>query len=942
MKLYLSLLLISISYFTFSQKKTLDHTVYNDWKSLRGSMVSNDGNFVSYEINPHRGDGYLYLLDITNNELDSFPRGKNAQFSDDSDFFTFKVTAGYDTLRQCELKDVDKKKWPKDSLFVVRLADKDIKSFSMLKSMEVPEHGGWMAYSIDSIYAEPEYNIETKKGFFAWVKKIFKKKKEEPKKEKDSSKGKIVYLFQPSTENRVQFNDVTKFDFSESGEYLLYTQHKKVGKVDKYSLSAFDIANAEIIDIDTARQAIKNFTSSKTDKFLAYLATSDTAEVKNNTFYLYDLKGRKQYTSLDSTNSVVGAGNKISDNQQFIFTKNEKYLFLGVDEVNVKEPEDSLLASEKAKLDVWHYQDKRNQPMQLVQLRRDQRASDCHVLNLSNFQLVPIDNDTLSAYIGNNVLGDYVFASSTEAYSSSYNWNFPFASDHYRISLIDGSTQLLRKEVVMSGELSPMGRYYLYFNDEQEQHYVVDLEKNTGTCITCSIKGVNWQVDGNGTPHVEYPMGIIGWERGEEAVFVQSEFDIWKYDMNDRSMVSITDRMGEEQNIEFRPRSWSYDSVYIAPENTPLIATDLNTKDQMVYEWIDHGDHNDLIKLYQTPHRINNVQKSKDGSQILIRKTNVKDYDLFLTDGNFKNEKRISNTNPQQKDYNWATVELMDYTSRDGQKLQALLYKPENFDANKKYPLLVYFYELYTDRMHSHYAPRPTASIIFPTEYASAGYMVLIPDIRYKPGHPAKSAFNCIMGSTDAALKKYPNIDSTRMGLQGQSWGGYQTAQLITMTDRYAAAMAGAPVSNMFSAYGGIRWGSGMNRQFQYERTQSRIGKTIWEAPALYVENSPLFHLPNVTTPVLIMHNDGDGAVPWYQGIEMFMGLKRLGKPVWMLNYNDDGHNLMKNANRVDLSIRMRQFFDYYLLGAPAPRWLIEGVPAIDKGKDYRLDLMEE
>jgi dipeptidyl aminopeptidase/acylaminoacyl peptidase len=194
------------------------------------------------------------------------------------------------------------------------------------------------------------------------------------------------------------------------------------------------------------------------------------------------------------------------------------------------------------------------------------------------------------------------------------------------------------------------------------------------------------------------------------------------------------------------------------------------------------------------------------------------------------------------------------------------------------------------------------------------------------------------MSGTDYVLKKHKNIDSTRMGLQGQSWGGYQTAQLITMTTRYRAAMAGAPVSNMFSAYGGIRWGSGLNRQFQYEHTQSRIGKTIWEAPELYVENSPLFHLPNVQTPLLIMHNDADGAVPWYQGIELFTGLKRLQKPVWMLNYNEDDHNLMKNANRMDLSIRMRQFFDFYLQGKPAPTWLSTGVPAIQKGKQSPLE----
>jgi dipeptidyl aminopeptidase/acylaminoacyl peptidase len=159
------------------------------------------------------------------------------------------------------------------------------------------------------------------------------------------------------------------------------------------------------------------------------------------------------------------------------------------------------------------------------------------------------------------------------------------------------------------------------------------------------------------------------------------------------------------------------------------------------------------------------------------------------------------------------------------------------------------------------------------------------------------------------------------------------------MTDKYKAAMAGAPVSNMFSAYGGIRWGSGYSRMFQYEHTQSRIGYTIWEKPELYIENSPLFGLPNVKTPLLIMHNDGDGAVPWYQGIELFMGLRRLNQPVWLLNYNDDGHNLMNTANRKDLSIRMRQFFDYYLLNAPIPNWMENGVPAMKKGIDYGLEL---
>jgi dipeptidyl aminopeptidase/acylaminoacyl peptidase len=176
------------------------------------------------------------------------------------------------------------------------------------------------------------------------------------------------------------------------------------------------------------------------------------------------------------------------------------------------------------------------------------------------------------------------------------------------------------------------------------------------------------------------------------------------------------------------------------------------------------------------------------------------------------------------------------------------------------------------------------------------------------------------------------------MGLQGQSWGGYQTAWLITQTDLYAAAMAGAPVSNMTSAYGGIRWGSGMSRMFQYEHTQSRIGGTLWEKPLHYIENSPLFYAPNVNTPLLMMHNDDDGAVPWYQGIEFFVALRRLNKPSWLLTYNGEPHNLRSSswANRMDLSRRMFGFFNHYLKGEPMPEWMEEGIPAIEKGENLR------
>jgi len=176
------------------------------------------------------------------------------------------------------------------------------------------------------------------------------------------------------------------------------------------------------------------------------------------------------------------------------------------------------------------------------------------------------------------------------------------------------------------------------------------------------------------------------------------------------------------------------------------------------------------------------------------------------------------------------------------------------------------------------------------------------------------------------------------VGLQGQSWGGYQIAYLITKTNLYAAAWAGAPVVNMTSAYSGIRWGPGISRQFQYEKSQTRLGASLWERPDLYIKNSPLFSLPNIKTPLVIMSNDADDAVPWYQGIEMYSDMKRLNKKVWLLVYNNEAHNLVERRNRKDIQIREQQFFDSYLKGAPMPEWLSKGVPAVMKGRTWGLN----
>ena len=313
--------------------------------------------------------------------------------------------------------------------------------------------------------------------------------------------------------------------------------------------------------------------------------------------------------------------------------------------------------------------------------------------------------------------------------------------------------------------------------------------------------------------------------------------------------------------------------------------------------------------------------------------------DLWTSTLDLGHMRQISEANPQQDDYLWGSVDLIEWTSLDGIPLKGMLYKPEGFDAAKKYPMMVYFYEKMSNGLHRHRPPATARSSISFSFYASRGYLVFVPDIPYKVGYPGESALNAVVPGVTALINK-GFVDEENIGVQGHSWGGYQIAYMVTETNLFKAAEAGAPVSNMTSAYGGIRWGSGMSRMFQYEKTQSRIGGSLWQYPLRYIDNSPLFQADKIETPILMMHNDDDGAVPWYQGIEFFVALRRLGKPVWMLNYNGEPHGLQKYQNKRDFAIRMQQFFDHYLKGAPAPVWMEKGVPAIDKGKTLGLELV--
>lgn len=916
----------------FGQKKILGPEVYNSWNRIGDIQLSQDGKFAVYSVKPYRGDGFLFAVNLETGKKDSIARGYEPKFEGSGNVISFKIHPGFDTLRKVELAKVNKDKWPKDSLGIWFLNPDSIVKFAQLKEFKVSENGSALAFT--------STKNEWPKGYLT-KKEAKKEQKIEKKKGKIKTDGKLLTIVDLGSKGKKYFRHVSQFEVSKDGHYVLFVQQEKFKK-DSLRLNIYDVSKKELWSSKKRVTEYAGLSFSGKNNTLLGMSTVDTASNKRWSLFMIR-PDSKVFKELIDTATVFDNNEVLSSNFRPYLNNNDKDVFFGIADKPEKPVKDTLLESEKTKVDLWHWKDDRLQPQQLVELKRDQNRTNLAVYHIDSETKNVLGADSMNLYQSERYPQQVILASSDAAYRFQ-TWEFPNPDNYYLVRVSDGKITPLKDKLNSRPSLSQNGKYLVFWNDITKNYYLMDVYSQVEECVTCGWRGTLLE-DKNGMIYEDLPQGIIGWGPDDQNLFIQSDKDILSYDLRQKSWTPITRLLqtsATDTNYNYVLYNLNPDSLRYYPENTVLTRFNKTTKTMDVYR-IKGSFANPAFELISgSAHSYFNFGKAKKSDRILFNRSSNSDYpDLFATKNGTEGIAKISLANPQQSQYNWSTVELIKWNSYEGIPLEGLVYKPENFDPNQEYPLLVYYYEMYSDQIHSHYAPRPTASIIFPTEYASAGYIVFIPDIRYTPGHPANSAYDCILSGTDAVLKKYPNIDPKRMGLQGQSWGGYQTAQLITMTDRFAAAMAGAPVSNMFSAYGGIRWGSGYSRQFQYEHSQSRIGKTIWEAPELYVENSPLFGLPKVKTPLLIMHNDEDGAVPWYQGIELYTGLRRLQKPVWLLNYNGDDHNLMKSANRIDLSIRMRQFFDYYLLNKPEPLWLKEGIPAIQKGRKMNYELVE-
>jgi dipeptidyl aminopeptidase/acylaminoacyl peptidase len=503
-------------------------------------------------------------------------------------------------------------------------------------------------------------------------------------------------------------------------------------------------------------------------------------------------------------------------------------------------------------------------------------------------------------------------------------------SDIYVVDLKTGARRKILEHFGSNATMSPGGKYLLFYDEEKQNWFTHDIASGVRVNLTERLP-VKFYDEGHDTPDLPSGLGTAGWTDGDKSVLLYDQYDIWEIRPDGTNARMITGGEGRKQHLVFRYTTLESPAPRTVPTDKPLLlrTTNDDTKATGYYRVAFSGGAPEKIVMMDKA--MGALLKAKNADVLVFSATRFDEFgDYWATDMQFTSPRKITNGNPQQADYVWGKAENIKYINGDGKVLSAMLIKPDNFDPSKQYPLMVYIYEELTQGLHSYRAPAPGTRINI-SRYVSNGYVVLQPDIIYETGFPGPSAMKCVIPAINTVVAQ-GYIDPKRIGIQGHSWGGYQITYMITQTNIFAAVEAGASVANMISAYDGIRWGTGMVRQFQYEKTQSRIGAKLWDAPLEYIENSPIFWVERIHTPYLTIHNDGDDAVPWYQGIEFNMAMRRLGKEAYMFNYNGQPHGLNNRDYMKHWTVHMDEFFDHYLLGKPRPAWMDSGVPYIERG----------
>ena len=869
-----------------SKSLTVDDLV--TWQRITDREISDNGKWVACKMEPWEGDATVYLYAAQGQETATFSPADKFAFSASSGYLVVTQTPGKSTVDSLKVLKTKEDKMPMNTLVIYSVAGKK-ETIDSLKTFKLADEADWIAYQ---------------RG------------------RKDST----LYVRSLDGSKTFQFPTVTDFQFAKKSGMLYYTSAAE-GEAGIFTLNPEKGSPALIKE---GKGVFKQTTFDEKGERLAFLYCAD----KDSSYKALSLWLSEHNAP---AKEIATRGNKafpaewvINENGMLQFSKSASRLFFGTSP-EPRQKDTTQLAENRPNVQVWSWDEPVQYTVQNYNKEKDLKKSYQAVYNLGNGSIFQLANEELpNIQLGNEGDAPLALLSTSRPYSLSSMWEARTRSDYYTVSLDNGERKQIAQADYGRFHLSPQGKYAYWYGETDSCWYTIALAEGKRYRLTTPESFPAWDED-NDVPNHPYAHGAAGWTANDQNLLIYDRYDIWKFDPTAAtSPINLTVN-GRKEKLSYRLEQLDKEARFI-DLGKPQLLKGFNETTK------GYGFYNARLSAPAAPktllagnYMLRSINKAKNTDDVIYTMETFQQYpDIHYSTLAFKKSVQLTHGDKQQEGFIWGTAELVSWISLDGRPLEGVVYKPANFDPNKKYPMMVNFYERNSETLYNYRMPEPHRSTIDYHLYNSNEYVIFNPDIRYVDGYPGESCYNCLMpGITMMIAKGY--IDEKGIGAQGHSWGGYQVAYLATRTNLFSAIESGAPVVNMFSAYGGIRWGSGMARSFQYEHTQSRLGATPWSSPLRYLENSPLFTMDKVQTPILIMHNDADGHVPWYQGIEYFVAMKRLGKPCWLLNYTGEPHWPMHMANRIDFQRRMFQFFNHYLKNDKMPKWMSEGVPAVEQ-----------
>lgn len=935
-----SLVLLSLGILPAVQAETstkpLTLTDIMHFESLEKPVISDKGQVIAVESAPDRGDSHVIVKNVLSQQSYQISGASDPLVNHDGRYVAVVVKP---SLLTRETSDAKAKKKLKSDMVLLDTQTGTQTRFERVKEFVFSDDGRHLAIGFEADEeskknAEPKTTEKLAEAGTQSPANIDK-----PKVDKFDQGRRFTLLSLEDQTKRIDVEQVTGYVFDKASRRLALAVNDITNK--QHQLQLVDLnTHKKTVAFDSPSQQIGALALAKNGRWLAFTQGKDSELPYGRSYQLslVDLQSGKisnppespewklnRYTSLsfslDSERLFFGRVPEVSQQLSLQKITEEKGLF------------DTNIVTGQRGLKVWHGDDPRIKPNEIKQYEDEQKRTYLAVLHLGSNNVVQL-GDKAVPDVTISQHKRFMLASSDLPYRKMATWA-GFYQDYYLVDINTGSKVPFLTQQPSDAEptLSGNGKYVAYY--QQGNVYLYDIAEDRRTNLTKSLK-VSFADEDHDYPSSAPGYGFGPWLKNDAGFLVYDKYDVWQFNTESKAGFALTAGKGRTQKIQYRleglvdnpdePTELAYNATVL------LHGYSDKTKADGFYQ-ATLGEAG-VKTLMQGEYKLTVLGRSKDCDTIVFSKER---FDLFpdLYTASYsapQNAVKQTDLDKQRQAFNWSQSELVHWTNGDGKPLDGVLIKPTNYQAGKRYPVLVYYYRFMTDRLHAF----PQMNINHRPNFAwyiNNGYAVFLPDIRFEIGYPGASSVQALTSGVQKLIE-IGIADPDAIGLQGHSWSGYQTAFAITQTKMFKAAVAGAPVSNMTSAYSGIRHGTGIARQFQYETGQSRIGASLFAAPQKYIENSPVFYADRIQTPLMIMFGDKDDAVPWEQGVEMYLAMRRAGKEVVFLQYEDEPHHLKKYPNKLDYSIRMMQYFDHYLKGKPAPEWLSKGEAYVEYKAD--------